>query len=156
MANKEKEEENGELSNDFFKQIQNDHPTKQQWFFKLPFRKMIFKFIGSSEDTPFHQTIIHWAFDCLKRQKVKCPRGSSRPVSCFNSVSMEQTRGEPFLQPPTTLQPLFQSQSSESSQPLFGLRDQPTPCFELNSTKVEAWSTCICGPPTHTSLCATM
>lgn len=30
MANKEKEEENGELSNDFFKQIQKDHPTKQQ------------------------------------------------------------------------------------------------------------------------------
>ncbi|TKC35007.1 hypothetical protein EI555_005291, partial [Monodon monoceros] len=39
-------------------------------------------------------------------------------LSCFNSVWTEQTQGHPFLQPPTTLKPFFQSQPSESATQL--------------------------------------
>ncbi|MCI3727308.1 hypothetical protein MQC61_23735, partial [Escherichia coli] len=39
-------------------------------------------------------------------------------VSCFNSVWTEQTQGRPLLQPPTTLQPFFQSQPSDSASQL--------------------------------------
>ena len=42
-------------------------------------------------------------------------RGS---VSCFNSAWMQQTQGCPLLQPPTTLQPFFQSQPPESATQL--------------------------------------
>lgn len=47
----------------------------------------------------------------------QCPRRSPGSVSCFNSVWTEQTQGRSFFQSSTTLQPFFQSQTTEPSQP---------------------------------------
>lgn len=48
----------------------------------------------------------------------KCAQQPCGSVSCFNSAWTEQTQGRPLLQPPTTLQPFFQSQPSESATQL--------------------------------------
>ena len=48
----------------------------------------------------------------------KCARRPRESVSCFNSAWTEQTQGRPLLQPPTTLQPFFQSQPQESATQL--------------------------------------
>ena len=48
----------------------------------------------------------------------KCARRPRESVSCFNSAWTEQTQGRPLLQPPTTLQPSFQSQPPESATQL--------------------------------------
>lgn len=51
----------------------------------------------------------------IYKAKGRAVQGS---VSCFNSAWTEQTQGRPLLQPPTTLQPFFQSQPSESATQL--------------------------------------
>ena len=48
----------------------------------------------------------------------KCAGRPGGSVSCFNSAWMEQTQGRPLLQPPTTLQPFFQSQPPKSATQL--------------------------------------
>ena len=48
----------------------------------------------------------------------KCARQPHESVSCFSSAWTEQTPGHPLLQPPTTLQPFYQSQPQESATQL--------------------------------------
>ena len=112
-------------------------------------------------------TAIHY-----KNSLVSCsmPHGS---VSCFNSVWTERMQGRPFYQPldhPPTLFPVTTFGAIFSA--ILCLWDWPTPYFELSSLLLincdlpgflriisprwrglsTSWSTCICRPPTPTSL----
>ena len=91
-------------------------------------------------------------------------------VSCFNSVWREQTQGPPLLQPPITLQPFSQSQPSEPATHLSSIIRASqhhflslSPYYWSNMRFIRIiphkwgppstfWSTCICRPPTPTSL----
>ena len=87
----------------------------------------------------------------------KCARQPHESVSCFSSAWTEQTPGHPLLQPPTTLQPIFQSQPPESATQLFAITGTShhflTPHFyrpimssqirQNYSTEVEATVNCL-------------
>ncbi|KAB1270686.1 Ferritin light chain [Camelus dromedarius] len=80
---------------------------------------------------------------------MQCAQWSHGSVSCFNSVWTEQTQGtqgRSLLQPLTSLQPFFQSQPSEPA----------TLLSSASGTSQHHFSTCICGPPTPTSLWASV
>ena len=101
--------------------------------------------------------------------------GSPRSVSFFNSVWTEQTQGCHFIKPVTTLQPPFQSQSSEPPLPLSDCKSSQDQfwtltsyCHQTSTPKFvritpprwrlpsTAWVTCNWRPPIPTCLWASV